>query len=137
MLKFLVAIFWCASAQALTVDDVLTRDARADVIVYLQPTAALEAAPAIQDRVARIRYVYDRLRETARVSQASLVAQLNARGLRYRSFYIENAVLIPQASRETVRWLEKRAEVRGDRNHRHQVPRAVCFVPDRFQHAGA
>lgn len=112
-MKFLLPLLFCLSAHALTVKDVLERDQRADVIVYLEASTDLHDAPWIEDRTARVRFVYDHLRETARVSQAPLLAELRAKGLAHRSFYIENAVLVPKASAETVRWLEARKEVRA------------------------
>ncbi|MBN1979167.1 MAG: S8 family serine peptidase, partial [Anaerolineae bacterium] len=64
----------------------------AEFLVILDEQADLSEAAALPDREARLRTVYDRLRETARRTQAPLRAELDAAGVTYRSFYIVNAV---------------------------------------------
>ncbi|MFL7790619.1 MAG: S8 family serine peptidase [Anaerolineae bacterium] len=65
-----------------------------EFLAILDEQADLSGAAALPDREARLRYVYDRLRETARRSQASLRVELDAAGVTYQSFYLVNAVAV-------------------------------------------
>jgi serine protease AprX len=65
-----------------------------EFLVLLDEQADLSAAAALPTREARLRYVYDALREAALHSQASLRAELDAAGADYRSFYIVNMLAV-------------------------------------------
>jgi uncharacterized repeat protein (TIGR01451 family) len=65
-----------------------------EFLVVLAEQADLDAAAALPEREARLRYVYDALRETALRSQASLRAELDAAGVGYRPFYIVNMLAV-------------------------------------------
>jgi len=66
----------------------------ADFLVYLRDVADLSAAAALPDRTARAAVVYQRLTATADTSQRGLRADLTARGVSHRSFWIANAVQV-------------------------------------------
>lgn len=68
--------------------------ARADFMIYLRDQADLAAAYQIRDWNARGQYVYATLRDYAERSQRGLRAELAARGLAYRPFWVANAVLV-------------------------------------------
>jgi uncharacterized repeat protein (TIGR01451 family) len=67
-------------------------------------------APALPDREARLRTVYDVLRETALRTQADLRAELDERGVEYRPFYIVNMLAV-QGDRALVLRLAARSDV--------------------------
>ena len=81
-----------------------------EFLVVLAEQAHLGAAARMSDRQARLRYVYDRLRETALRSQAPLRAELDADGVEYRSFYVVNALLV-RGDRSLVTHLAARPDV--------------------------
>ncbi len=81
-----------------------------EFLVILAQQADLSAAATLPTREARLRYVYNTLRETARHSQASLRAQLDTAGVEYRPFYIVNMVAV-KGDRALVKRLAARPEV--------------------------
>lgn len=82
----------------------------AEFLVILDEQADLSGAAALPNREARLRYVYDRLRETARRTQAPLLAELDAAGVAYQFFYIVNAV-VTKGDRALVARLAARPDV--------------------------
>src|SRR5262245_50412182 len=79
-----------------TVDSGLRATLRAggttEFLVYLRGTADLTTAAALTDRGGRAAAVYERLTATAEATQRGLRAELTARGIAYRSFWVANAV---------------------------------------------
>jgi serine protease AprX len=98
----LLMLSWIATTQAAVqaaraniapqVLEAVAGGGEVEFLIILDEQADLSGAAALPDREARLRYVYDVLRETARRSQAPLRAELEAAGVAYRSFYIVNAV---------------------------------------------
>jgi uncharacterized repeat protein (TIGR01451 family) len=84
--------------------------AQVDFIIILNEQADLSETTALPDREMRLHYVYDRLRETARRTQAPLRAELEARGVTYRAFYIVNAIAT-RGDRALVKRLAARPDV--------------------------
>jgi serine protease AprX len=82
----------------------------AEFLLVLDEQAELSGAAALPDRDARLRYVRDRLRETARRTQAPLRAELDAAGVTYRPFYVVNAMLV-RGDRALVERLAARPDV--------------------------
>jgi subtilisin family serine protease len=78
-------------ARALAVAE---QEGRAPVFVHLSEQADLTGAAEIEDRVGRIRYVYERLREVAIRTQPPVVAQLEARGIAVERYFITNALAV-------------------------------------------
>jgi uncharacterized repeat protein (TIGR01451 family) len=87
-----------------------TGDSEAEFLVVLAEQADLSAAARLPSREARLRYVYNTLRETAVRTQAPLRAELDAAVVAYRSFYIAN-VLVVKGDRTLVTRLAARPEV--------------------------
>jgi len=87
-----------------------------EFLVILAEQADLGAAanagwlPSAPNREARLRYVYDTLRETALRSQSSLRAELDGAGVAYRSFYVAN-LLAMKGDRALVTQLAARPDV--------------------------
>ncbi len=69
-------------------------DGTAEFIVYMAEQADLSEAFAIKDRSARGWYVFNALKAAAERSQADLRAQLERKGIPYRSHYIINAISV-------------------------------------------
>jgi serine protease AprX len=98
---------------------------QAEFLVVLAEQADLRHAASLPSREARLHYIRDTLRETARRSQASLRADLDAAGVRYQPFYIVNAVAV-KGDRALVSRLAARADV--DRIAAN--PRVRQLIPD-------
>ncbi len=84
--------------------------AEADVLVILREQADLGAVGRVSDREARLREVYDRLRATARRSQAGLRRMLDRRGVAHRPYYVVNMVAL-RGDRDLLTDLAARGEV--------------------------
>jgi len=82
----------------------------AEFLVVLARQADLRAAVAQPTREGRLRYVYETLRATALRSQEALRAELDARGVEYRPFYIVNMLAV-KGDRALVMYLAARPEV--------------------------
>ena len=106
-------------------NDLADAGGEAEFLVVLAEQADLGRATSLPDREARLRYVYDTLRETARRSQTSLRAELDAAGVSYQPFYIVNAVAV-KGDRALVSRLAARADV--DRIAAN--PRVRQLLPD-------
>jgi len=65
-------------------------------LIFMEEQADLSLAPSIVDPVERRTWVYDRLVETAERSQASVRAELDRRGVRYRAHYLVNAIEVQE-----------------------------------------
>lgn len=101
-------------------------ESRADVLVYLRGAADLDGAERIEHRGRRIAFVYDRLRNYARRSQARLLSLLEKRRASYRAFHILNVVSVPSASRallEEISELEEVAAIRPNSPYALRLPR--------------
>jgi len=85
-------------------------DGEAEFLVILAEQADLGAATSLPNREARLRYVYDALRETALRSQASLRAELDNAGVDYHSFYVANLLAV-KGDRALVTQLAARPDV--------------------------
>jgi uncharacterized repeat protein (TIGR01451 family) len=86
-------------------------DGEADLLVILAEQADVSAAAGLRDREARLRYVYDVLRKTARRSQAPLRAELDRVGVTYRPFYVVNMLAVDGGDRALVLRLAARPDV--------------------------
>ncbi|MEA3339122.1 MAG: S8 family serine peptidase, partial [Chloroflexota bacterium] len=81
-----------------------------EFLVILTEQADLGAAANLSNREARLRYVYDALRETALRSQTPLRAELDGAGVDYGSFYVAN-LLVVRGNRALVTQLAARPDV--------------------------
>jgi len=96
--------------------DYAVRDS-ADIFVKMADDADLSMADTITERVSRVQYVYDALTSHAEASQAALQAYLDSQGVEYQTFWINNSLYIPNASRALAEALSDRPDVayiRGD-----------------------
>lgn len=111
----LAALVLPAAALAAPVDtqisEKLNAMGSADVFVKMATDANLDDADGIAEHVARVQFVRDRLVEHADVSQGRLRAFLDARGIAYRVFWINNSLFIRGASRALVDQLASRPDV--------------------------
>jgi subtilisin family serine protease len=110
----------------------LDTSGRATVWVMFARSADLTAAPAIRDWNRRGQYVYDALSNTARTSQASLRAYLDARGVAYTSYWVVNTIKVT-GDRSLVNTLAARTDVSRVRLDSHltiETPKASAVAPD-------
>jgi subtilisin family serine protease len=87
-----------------------TAAGEAEFLVVLAEQADLGVAAALPGREARLRAVYDALRETALRTQAALRVELDDRGVAYRAFYIVNMLAV-KGDRALVLRLAARSDV--------------------------
>jgi hypothetical protein len=98
---------------------------RRDFAIEFRARPDLSAAYRM-DWIARGRYVHERLRETAERSQAQVRRMLDRRGVRYRPFWIKNAILVAQGDLATLQASAAYAEVARIR----EVPKAELVKPE-------
>lgn len=119
-MKFLILLslvfIHFSNAQAKPYTDIALQKAlldntRADAMVYFPESFSLEKSRKITDRVQRLRYVYKGLVETSTRAQTSLIEYLNSQQISFRSFYIENALVIYGMNAELLAKLEKRSDI--------------------------
>ena len=72
----------------------LASNGTAEFFVYMTETADLSAARGLDRKVDRAEHVYQQLSTVAETSQASLRAELDARGIEYTSYWIANTLLV-------------------------------------------
>jgi len=82
----------------------------AEVFVVLREQADLSGARELASKEEKGRYVFQELLRTAERSQAPLRAWLDEHGIRYRPYYIVNAILLT-ADRDLVETLARRSDV--------------------------
>ena len=100
----------------------LLQRGEAEVLLILEEQAGLGGAAGLAGKEAKGRYVFERLREVALRSQASLVVSLRARGIEHQPYYLVNMVkvragqdaLLGLAARPEVARLEANPLVRAD-----------------------
>ena len=78
--------------------------------VVLREQADTSAAPTIQDRTARGRFVYERLKSVADQSQSGLRGLLQRRGVSYKPFFIANVIEVT-AGESVLREVAEQPEV--------------------------
>ncbi|MDQ3930103.1 MAG: hypothetical protein M3328_13270, partial [Chloroflexota bacterium] len=79
-------------------------------VVLMSEQANLTSAYAMKDQDARGWYVYNTLKETAARTQAPLRAALDAKGIKYKSHWVANALLVT-GDRTLVNELAARSDV--------------------------
>ncbi|MES1242226.1 MAG: S8 family serine peptidase [Acidobacteriota bacterium] len=111
--------------------------AQAEFFVVLARQANLAAAAQLNTKLSKGEYVYRTLYRTAQESQREILAELDAQGVEYRSFYIVNAILV-KGDRRLAFKLAARPDVKridGNPEMRQvlpepQEPEALEFNPD-------
>src|SRR5688500_18599492 len=84
---------------------------QAEFFVVLQRQANLAAASQVKGKIAKGELVYRTLLATAQESQRPIIAELEARGVEYQSFYLVNVILV-KGDRNLVKELAARPDVR-------------------------
>jgi len=119
---------------------ILSSGDEATFLVLLTEQADLSHVAALPTKAAQGRAVYDALRQVARRTQAPLRAELNARGIEYRSFYIVNMLAVrgdaalaqALAARSDVATLEANPAVRAglpeSSENQAQAPSGIAAI---------
>ncbi|GAA4693544.1 S8 family serine peptidase [Promicromonospora umidemergens] len=84
----------------------------ADFWIRFADMPDLEPAKDIADWAERGQYVYDALTSTAKAAQADVVADLEAEGVDYESYWISNAVLVEDGTAELAKQVAASSEVK-------------------------
>ncbi|MFD2025823.1 S8 family serine peptidase [Promicromonospora aerolata] len=89
-------------------------DAKDSADFWIRFADAADLAPAtdIADWDDRGQYVYDALTSTAKAAQADVVADLEAEGVAYESYWISNAILVEDGTAELARQVATSNEVK-------------------------
>jgi len=111
--------------------------AQAEFFVVLAKQADLSAAAKLKSKLSKGEFVYQTLFKTAQMSQKAIRAELDARGVEYRSFYLVNAILV-KGDRSLAQKLAARTDVKridGNPEMRQalpapQEPEPLEFNPD-------
>lgn len=83
-----------------------------DVLIILEDQPDLQIAQKIIVRQDRVRFVYDHLRASALSTQSQLIESLEKRNLKYKRFYLLNAVAVEQASLDDLVEITALAEIK-------------------------
>jgi serine protease AprX len=117
--------------------------AQAEFFVVLAQQADLAKARQLKSKLDKGQLVYRTLLRTAQESQKPILAELDARGVEYRSFYLINAILV-KGDRNLAQILAARPDVKridGNPEMRQSLPRPqkaepLEFNPDWLEGAG-
>lgn len=82
----------------------------APVLVVMRDQPDVRGIRNVAHGDARLTAVVGTLQSRAEATQAELIAELDARGIKYRSFWAINAIAL-EADTETISWLRQRPEV--------------------------
>jgi serine protease AprX len=85
--------------------------AEAEFFVVLERQADLSSAKALKSKLAKGTLVFQALLRTAQESQRPILAELDARGVEYQSFYVVNAILV-KGDRTLAEMLAARPDVK-------------------------
>ena len=85
-------------------------DEEQEILIVLRERADLSGARQLETRQEKTRYVFERLTEVARRSQEPLLAELEASGADYQSFWITNMIRL-RARPASVEALARRGDV--------------------------
>jgi serine protease AprX len=108
--------------------------AQAEFFVVLERQANLSAARQVKGKLAKGELVYRTLLATAQESQKPIIAELEARGVEYQSFYLVNAILV-KGDRNLAKMLAARPDVRridGNPVMRQDLPQPHAPEPLEF-----
>lgn len=89
-------------------------------MIYLREKADLSAAYGM-DWAARGDYVYEQLTKTAKASQARVISYLQAQGVDYQAFWIDNIIIVESSSKHAFNGLMNFAEIGSLRARRHPI----------------
>lgn len=89
----------------------LLKNPRVDAMIYFPENFTWEKGLRISDRNQRIQYMYSGLVDTSNRSQASLISFLKKNQISFRSFYIENALVIYGLDEKLLAKLENRSDI--------------------------
>jgi subtilisin family serine protease len=108
------------------------RGAQAEYTVVLADQADLSGAAALKTKLEKGRFVYETLYRKARETQAGILADLQARGVEHRSYYIVNMIWV-KGDRALAYDLAERADVAridGNPSVRVILPQPEAPAPD-------
>ena len=116
------------------------RGERLDALLLLREQADLAPAELIAVRAARVAFVHRAVHDVAAATQQPLRAELDARGIRYRSYAIVNAIAVRDvtlAQLETLAARDDVAEVESDLPVRIDIPAPGKATADAHDAAAA
>ena len=105
--------------------------AQAEFFVVMTRQANLAGAKQLTSKLSKGRFVYQTLFQTAKESQKAIRAELDARGVEYRSFYLVNAILV-KGDRNLAKLLAARPDVKridGNPEMRQAIPEPQAPEP--------
>jgi len=105
--------------------------AQAEFFVVMARQASLAGAKQLKSKLSKGQFVYQTLFQTAQESQKAIRAELDARGVEYRSFYLVNAILV-KGDRYLAQLLAARPDVKridGNPEMRQTIPEPQAPEP--------
>ena len=107
----------------------VTRGERSEFLLFLQEQADLTEAAGFSTKAEKGAFVYERLTETARRSQAPVLQALAASGAEYRTYWIANMIWV-RGDEQLVRQMARRADVAHlFANPRVRMPEPAARAP--------
>ena len=113
----LIAMSWTSGEDWRTKVDneilaVVENGGTTDFLIYMNQQSDISAAKTLATKNEKGQYVYTRLRELARESQADVMAELETQGAEYRSYWVINALWV-KGDLEVVQMLAQRTDVQS------------------------
>jgi subtilisin family serine protease len=99
------------SVDAAVDRSLLKESSTTDFFIWMRERADLSPAYEMQDKAARGQFVYDALTSVAQSSQADVLKYLDARGIEYTSYWINNSILVKGADRAVIDAMSARGDV--------------------------
>jgi serine protease AprX len=81
------------------------------ILVYMKAHASFAHIKTTSERTKRTKAVFSALTQTAKTSQADLVAWLDSKKLKYRSYYVSNMIAVDQVSKAHFNQILQRPDV--------------------------
>lgn len=111
--------------------------AKSDVLIYFKEKANLTQAEKIVSRDQRVKFVKNQLVTASLNAQSNVINFLRKNKLQYKSFYVENAVLVKNPTAKQIQVLSKFNEVEFVRSDaKSEMPTFPARVPDLANLAG-
>ncbi len=100
---------WVAKVDPWVMETAVAQS-QTEFLVYLTTQADLSRAEALKTKEAKGQYVYDRLTAVANQTQPTVIAQLDAVGVAYKSFWVANMIWV-RADMNVVQAMASRSDV--------------------------
>jgi serine protease AprX len=110
---FLMLLSLSGLAQDNSWQKMYAKSNEADVLIKLKNQADLSQVYKIENRIERLQFVYNKLRETSESSQSQIIDFLKSRNKKFQSFYILNLISVDRLTFAEAQELSSFSEVKS------------------------